>query len=168
MHTQNRNEHGFTLVELLIVVIILAILAAIVVPQFADSANDARQSAFSTDLGNMRAVVELYRQQHGAYPGAVGATAGTCVNGSAVVAAVGAAAFTAQLANYTNAAGQACTGFDAAQFRFGPYLREGIPANPMGTTNAVTVVTAGTLGLTSGASGGWRFDSVTGELIGDQ
>jgi prepilin-type N-terminal cleavage/methylation domain-containing protein len=163
-----RHERGFTLVELLIVVIILAILAAIVVPQFADSANDARQSAYTTDLGNLRAVVELYRQQHGAYPGAVAATAGTCVNGSAVAAAVGAPSFTAQLANYTNAAGQACTGFDAAQFRFGPYLREGVPANPLGTTNTVAVVTAGTLGLTSAAGGGWRFDAVTGELVGDQ
>jgi general secretion pathway protein G len=167
MSIVNRRARGFTLVELLIVVIILAILAAIVVPQFADSANDARQSAYSTDLSNLRAVVELYRQQHGAYPGAIAATAGTCVNGSAVVAAVGAASFDAQLTNYTNAAGQACTGFDAAQFRFGPYLREGIPANPLGTTGTVTVVTAGTLGLTSSATGGWRFDSVTGELIGD-
>jgi prepilin-type N-terminal cleavage/methylation domain-containing protein len=168
MHTQNRNEQGFTLVELLIVVIILAILAAIVVPQFADSANDARQSAFTTDLGNLRAVAELYRQQHGAYPGAVAATAGTCVNGAPVVSAVGSAAFASQLTNYTNAAGQACTGFDATQFRFGPYLREGVPANPLGTSNTVTVVTTGTLGLASAGGGGWRFDSITGELVGDQ
>lgn len=168
MHTQALPARGFTLVELLIVVIILAILAAIVVPQFSDSANDARQSAYSTNLGNMRAVVELYRQQHGVYPGAVAATAGVCVNGAPVVSAVGSASFKAQLQNYTNAAGQACTGFDAAQFRFGPYLREGVPTNPLGTSSTVTVVTAGVLGLASGGTGGWRFDSVTGELIGDQ
>jgi prepilin-type N-terminal cleavage/methylation domain-containing protein len=168
MHIKTRSSGGFTLVELLIVVIILAILAAIVVPQFADSTNDARQSAFSANLGNLRAVVELYRQQHGVYPGAVAATAGTCVNGAPVVAAVGSASFVAQLENYTNAVGQACTGFDAAQFRFGPYLRDGIPVNPIGTSSTVAVVTAGVLGLTSAGAGGWRFDSVTGELIGDQ
>ena len=90
------------------------------------------------------------------------------MNGAPVVSAVGSAAFATQLTNYTNAAGQACTGFDATQFRFGPYLREGVPANPLGTTNAVTVVTTGTLGLASGGAGGWRFDSITGELVGDQ
>jgi general secretion pathway protein G len=159
---------GFTLVELLIVVIILAILAAIVVPQFTATTDDARQAAFDSNLAALRASSELYRQQHGAYPGAIAATAATCVNGVNEAVAVGDAAFVTQMTRYTNAAGQACTGTDPTQFRFGPYLKEGIPANPMGTSNAVVVVTTGTLGLASAGGGGWRFDSITGELVGDQ
>lgn len=161
-------QRGFTLVELLIVVIILAILAAIVVPQFSATTNDANQAAFDANLANLRSVVELYRQQHGEYPGATASTGATCVNGAADGGAIGNAAFLTQLTRYTNAAGQACTGFDAAQFRFGPYLKEDIPVNPLGTTNNVTVVNTGVLGLASGSTGGWRFDSVTGEFIGDQ
>ena len=159
---------GFTLVELLIVVIILAILAAIIIPQFSGATDDAEQAAYDTNIANIRAAIDLYRQQHNEYPGAVIATGGTCVNGVAVVGAVGEPAFLAQLRNYTNAAGEACTGTDPNEFKYGPYLKDDLPVNPKGTTNTLTVVTTGVLGLTSGSTGGWRFDSVTGEFIGDE
>jgi len=168
MHRPNFKQHGFTLVELLIVVIILAILAAIVVPQLGSTTNDANVAAYETNLSNMRSIVELYRQQHGEYPGASASTGASCVNGSADGGAAGTASFLKQLTRYTNAAGLACTGYDATQFRFGPYLKEGVPNNPLGTSNTVTVVGTGVLGLSSLSSGGWRFDSITGELIGDQ
>ncbi len=166
---KSRNQDGFTLVELLIVVIILAILAAIIVPQFSAATDDANQAAYDTNVANIRAAIDLYRQQHNAYPGAVVASGATCVNGADIAAgAIGEQAFIAQLKNYTNAAGLACTGTDPNQFKYGPYLKDDLPVNPLGTNNTVTVVNAGVLGLTSGGLGGWRFDSITGEFIGDQ
>ena len=160
---------GFTLVELLIVVIILAILAAIIIPQFSGATDDAEQAAYDTNIANIRAAIDLYRQQHNEYPGAVIATGGTCINGAAVTTgAVGAEAFIAQLRNYTNAAGEACTGTDPNEFKYGPYLKDDLPVNPKGTNNTLTVVTTGVLGLTSEGTGGWRYDSVTGEFIGDE
>lgn len=163
-----RSQHGFTLVELLIVVIILAILAAIIVPQFSAATDDAKQSAYDTNIANIRSAVDLYRQQHSGYPGAVASSGATCINGVAVTGAVGVAAFTAQLKNYTNAAGLACTGTDPNEFKYGPYLKDDLPQNPLGTVATVTIVTAGVLGLASSSTGGWRFDSVTGEFIGDE
>ncbi|MDH3338705.1 MAG: prepilin-type N-terminal cleavage/methylation domain-containing protein [Gammaproteobacteria bacterium] len=163
-------QSGFTLVELLIVVIILAILAAIIIPQFTAATDDATQSAYDTNIANIRSAIDLYRQQHQDYPGAVVSTGAGCPAGSAnVVGAVGEPAFIAQLRNYTNAAGVACTGTDAT-FRYGPYLKDDLPDNPLGAVpnNTVTVVTTGLLGLTSGGTDGWRFDSVTGEFIGDE
>ncbi len=59
----HNRQAGFTLVELLIVAIILAILAAIVVPQFANTATGAGESALRTNLAGIRSSVELYRQQ---------------------------------------------------------------------------------------------------------
>ena len=164
----SRDQDGFTLVELLIVVIILAILAAIIVPQFSAATDDANQAAYDTNISNIRAAVDLYRQQHNAYPGAVVSTGATCINGTAVAGAIGEPAFQAQLRNYTNAAGLACTGTDPNEFKYGPYLKEDLPTNPLGTVNTLTVVNTGVLGLTSGSTGGWRFDSVTGEFIGDE
>src|SRR5215218_1966694 len=74
-----QRESGFTLVELLIVVIILAILAAIVIPQFSSASTDAQESALDSNLAAMRSAVELYKVQHGAaYPGSVATTGGTC------------------------------------------------------------------------------------------
>lgn len=164
----SRDQDGFTLVELLIVVIILAILAAIIVPQFSAATDDANQAAYDTNISNIRAAVDLYRQQHDAYPGAVTSTGATCINGTAEAGAVGEPAFQKQLRFYTNAAGEACTGTDPNEFKYGPYLKEDLPTNPLGTVNTLTVVNTGVLGLASGTTGGWRFDSVTGEFIGDE
>ncbi|MDJ0939566.1 MAG: prepilin-type N-terminal cleavage/methylation domain-containing protein [Woeseiaceae bacterium] len=168
LQKHHARQQGFTLVELLIVVIILAILAAIIIPQFTAATDDAEQAAYDTNLANIRSAIDLYRQQHNDYPGAVASTGATCVNGAAVAGTVGAASFITQLRNYTNSDGLACTGTDPNQFRYGPYLKDDLPVNPLGTNNTVVVVTAGVLGLTSQGTGGWRFDSVTGEFIGDQ
>src|SRR2546423_13054463 len=59
-----RSNRGFTLVEILIVVIILGILAAIVIPQFTNASNDARKSNVVSQLQTLRAQIELYKLQH--------------------------------------------------------------------------------------------------------
>ncbi len=58
------KSKGFTLVEILIVVIILGILAAIVIPQFTQASQDARLSALASDLQTLRGQLELYKVQH--------------------------------------------------------------------------------------------------------
>ena len=58
------RSQGFTLVEILIVVIILGILAAIVVPQFSEASADAKESALASDLQTVRSQLELYKLQH--------------------------------------------------------------------------------------------------------
>src|SRR5687768_15803833 len=66
MNARIRNsKKGFTLVEILIVVIILGILAAIVIPQFTNASQDARKSAVASTVQTLRSQIELYKLQHG-------------------------------------------------------------------------------------------------------
>src|SRR3954451_5706098 len=58
------RKGGFTLVEILIVVIILGILAAIVIPQFTSASQDARKSSLVSQLQTIKAQTELTRLQH--------------------------------------------------------------------------------------------------------
>lgn len=152
------RRHGFTLVELLIVVIILAILAAVVIPQFASSTDDARAAALDTTLGNVRAAIDLYYQQHGEYPSKLG---------DGTNAAASTAAFLSQMTQYTTADGGVSTSKDATHI-YGPYLRKAeVPLEPMSSLRALEIVTTGTLGMTAtgGNPGGWKFDNVTGQWI---
>lgn len=165
---RNPVQGGFTLVELLIVVIILAILAAIVVPTFSSSTDDAKVSALQTNLANMRAAVDLFRQQHTAQPGATAATGATCPgSGSAGTGTINTPqAFVDQLTRYTNNSGQSCTTTNTT-FKFGPYLKKDtLPENPITGSNTLVISTAGELGMTGDATpGGWKFDTITGQLI---
>jgi general secretion pathway protein G len=62
--THNAARNAFTLIEILIVVVILGILAAIVIPQFTNAADDANESGVKSQLQTLRSQVELYRAQN--------------------------------------------------------------------------------------------------------
>ncbi|HUW20938.1 MAG TPA: prepilin-type N-terminal cleavage/methylation domain-containing protein [Sedimentisphaerales bacterium] len=62
-------KKGFSLVELLIVIAVIGIVAAIVVPQFQDHTVRAKESAAKADLRILRTAIELYAARHGVPPG---------------------------------------------------------------------------------------------------
>ena len=155
-----RLQDGFTLVELLIVVVILGVLAAIAIPQFSASTDDSKAAALDATLSNLRTAIELYYQQHGSYPSAVAA-------GGSFGAIDTEAAFVSQLVKFTSAAGAVSNTKDAT-YKYGPYLKKStIPADPSKNVATVEVINLGSLGMTatSGDPGGWKFDNKTGQLI---
>ena len=64
----SRTRRAFTLIEILIVVVILGILAAIVIPQFTDASNEAMEASVRTQLQTIRSQIELYNVQNPATP----------------------------------------------------------------------------------------------------
>jgi general secretion pathway protein G len=138
---KSKVRSAFTLVEILIVVVIMAILAATIIPQFTDSATDAKKGTAVFNLSTLRGQIETYKSNHeGLKPGA------TLI----------------ELTQSTNKAGTAGTG---AAFPYGPYLRE-LPANPMTGSQAVKAVSTNppTAGDVSSSNGGWLYHAASGNV----
>ncbi|MBW8034660.1 MAG: prepilin-type N-terminal cleavage/methylation domain-containing protein [Planctomycetes bacterium] len=134
----NRSNKGFTLVEILIVVVILGILAAIVIPQFSQASSEARVSSIKSNLQMVRSQIELYKIQHNeALPGA------------------GTLDFVDALTLQSDIDG--ATGTD-----YGPYMQK-FPVNAiLDVGSVIGEIVYGTTAPAVTADMGWNFNSTTG------
>jgi general secretion pathway protein G len=64
----NMNRNGFTLIELMIVVIIIAALAAMVAPNLMNRADEAKEKIAQGDLSSIGTALKLYKLDTGSYP----------------------------------------------------------------------------------------------------
>jgi general secretion pathway protein G len=69
-HRMNVLQIGFTLIELMVVLVIIGVLAALIVPNVLNRADDARITAARTDVGNLMQALKLYRLDNQQYPSA--------------------------------------------------------------------------------------------------
>jgi general secretion pathway protein G len=137
-----RNKKGFTLVEILIVVVILGILAAIVIPQFTNASSEAKASRVAADLQTLRSQVELFKIQHtDLRPGEdTAATFAQCMTGCT-----------------SEAGAVVATGTAGAK---GPYMQS-IPTNPYATASGDVVA------LDGSGDHGWNYITGTGQIVAD-
>lgn len=66
--TRQHPSRGFTLIELMVVLVIIGVLAALIVPNVLDRTDDARATAARTDLGNLMQALKLYKLDNLQYP----------------------------------------------------------------------------------------------------
>jgi len=143
-------RRGFTLIEVLIVVVIMAVLAATIIPMFSSSTEDAKFSSLKFNMHTLRSQIELYKLHHlGMYPDQIGdATRG----------------YLPQLTHATDVNGN--IGDPGPNFPYGPYLDGDIPPNPFDGKNRVVQVNLGGQKPTGVADtdGGWQYDPATGAI----
>lgn len=92
----NKSQEGFTLIELVIVIVILGILSAIALPKFVDLGGDARVAAMKSVEGSMRAANAIIYAK-AATGNSMGATGSVTVNGATVATVYGFASAVAEL-----------------------------------------------------------------------
>jgi len=66
--SSRRLTRGFTLIELMVVLVIIGVLAALIVPNVLDRTDDARTTAARTDVANLMQALKLYRLDNFRYP----------------------------------------------------------------------------------------------------
>lgn len=134
-----KRRRGFTLIEVLIVVVIMAVLAATIIPQFSSSTQDAQDSQVEFNRHMLQSQIQLYKAQHG------GTLPAITNNLEALV-------------KKTDADGTVNT----TSGKFGPYVLE-IPVNPNTSAASVSASTDGS----EATGGGWLYDASTGKVWAD-
>jgi general secretion pathway protein G len=135
--TSKRLGRGFTLIEILIVVIILGILAAIVIPQFTNATTSSKTSGVQTTAQSLRGAVQLYYYQHDdSLPPAVN--------------------FWTLMMTQTDSKGNPYVSGTSATGPFGPYMQS-IPQNLL--NNSTLVIDANVApGSQTASTCGWEYD----------
>jgi general secretion pathway protein G len=133
---------AFTLVEILIVVIILGILAAIVLPKFSNASAEARASMLADNLRLFRSQIQVYKEQHmGIPPGPDAQT------------------FCDQMTKASNRNGETAAP-GTPGFTYGPYFSQ-MPMNPINGKNTVQIISAGNFPTSAADANGWVYQPST-------
>jgi type II secretory pathway pseudopilin PulG len=137
------KSHGFTLIEVLALTVVILMLAATAVPWFSPSDTRARDAALNFNLNMIRSQIETYKNQHGGVAPRL-------------------SLFADQMTKPTSPTGH-LTGKNLTR---GPYFQGQIPVNPFGGNNMLTSVAK--RGHTPKAAvpsrSGWQYDETTGAL----
>lgn len=149
---------AFTLVEILVVVVLLGVLAAIVIPAFANSTTSAKDSALAVDMQLLRRVILVYKSQHlevgPGYP-----------NGDTTQAPTE-QAFIDQTTMASNMNGQTAA-IGTPGFNRGAYLMK-IPVNPFNQKDTVEMLADGqAFPANADGSHGWIYKAATSEIRTD-
>jgi general secretion pathway protein G len=148
------TKKAYTLIEILIVVSILGIIAAIVVPQYQNNTQQAREANAKQNIRILRTAIERYKADHGVPP---------CYHkdGSIDEAPI---FFTGSLTNISNQTGTIrLEKVPRDEFIYGPYLKE-IPKNPITGNSGIHIDKTLPFPEPGTSGAGWVYHPPTGEI----
>lgn len=167
---QQPPDRGFTLIEILIVVMILGILAMVIVPQINVSMGDTKESTLQTNFAILQNAIELYYHEHdNSYPG----ERHHLYEGDNADGSTAATSFLKQMTQHSLATGivSSTKTADGVEYPYGPYIKSDVlPANPYQSEgNQTTIIcdlTEDDITQTPvSISTGWYFFVQTGRLF---
>jgi prepilin-type N-terminal cleavage/methylation domain-containing protein len=156
-------QRGFTLIEVLIVVVILGIIATIVIPQFSNASQQARENTLKDDLRFLRLQVQMFKAQHRDIgPGYPGGNRGSTPTEPDL---------SDQMTKFSDE-DCATSATASVSSKFGPYLSR-IPMNPINgqatihvIANGASMPNAGQLPVMNGQTPyGWIYKPQTQEWM---
>ena len=150
------KNKAFTLVEIILVVTILGILAAMVLPLFQGNVATARESASKSNLMTLRSQIDMYILHHNGIPPGYENGAGAPI-----------ATVVLQLIGTTTLTGSASPStVPSDPFLYGPYVKK-IPPNPFNKLSTIIYVAEPTAfsAAVDGTSSGWLYKKETGEIV---
>ena len=152
-HNSLSLAKGFTLIEVVIVVIILGLLAVLVVPHLSTAANAEREDSLRDDLHFLRTQIMVYQAQHnGVAPG--------YPNGDLAVKP-SLAVFTNQMTMYTDKAGNTSRS-PSDVYQYGPYLQR-LPKNMLNNNSNIRFVVSDKIfPVQANGLDGWLYQPSTG------
>ena len=147
---KRNSSDGFTLIEIMLVVIILAILAMMTIPRLSDASDESREKALLADVAAIQRQVSRYKFDHNNRCPHIKADGSVDNNGDN---------FIARMTGKT-----APSGAVSVSGTCGPYFREW-PANPFISSSAAAAqITIGTGPAPRDDKSGWWFDVTTQTL----
>ncbi len=139
---RRRNRAGFTIVELMIVIVAMTILAGILVPQVEQSLQDANSSAMLTNLYELTNAIERYKMDHnGRAPDVVNATLPQLIQSTDIDGNIG----------------------QGSGYPYGPYILGKIPKNPMNDSAQVKEILVAPPTNAQNEIG-WLYYPITGQV----
>ena len=152
------GRRAFTLVEILIVVIILGILAAIVIPQFSNASQSARANTLKDELRFLREQNAIYKIIHNDIPPGY--------DSNNPLGSASEATYVAQMTLYTDAYGTT-SATQSTVYKNGPYLSK-IPANPINNKSSILILQNGDAMPTDASDVyGWIYQPQTRTFLSD-